>query len=229
MLQCMPGTLSRQLVVYRQRVVAAPVLLACETLSRTHVAQVVQAIEVKVRERLFPPYVTLWTFLLQVLSPDGSCRDAVARLRAFQVAQGEPPCAPNTGSYCKARGRLPEAMVARLAQEAGQRLSQDAPGSWRWKGRTVKLVDGSTVSMPDTPANQQAYPQHTQQQHGLGFPIARVLGVFCLASGSAEVGQTGAQRAVKQRCTCGDTPIAPRLTTMVCHYVVTISCTIQRR
>ncbi len=97
---------------------------------------------------------------------------------------GRAPCAPNTGSYGKARGRLPEEMMARLAQGAGQRLSQDAPVSWRGKGRTVKLVDGSTVSMPDPPANQQEYPQHPRQQQGLGFPIARVLGVFCLASGS---------------------------------------------
>lgn len=184
MSQGIPGTLSRQLAVYRQRVAAAPALLECETLSRTTVMQAFQETTVKGRERLFPPYVTLWTFLLQVLSPDGSCRDAVTRLRAFQVAQGAPPCAPNTGSYCQARGRLPEDMVARLAQATGHRLRQDAPVSWRWKGRTVKLVDGSTVSMPDTPANQAAYPQHTPQQPGLGFPIARILGVFCLASGS---------------------------------------------
>jgi hypothetical protein len=184
-LQCMPGTLSRPLAVYRQRVAAAPVLLAGETLSRAQVAQVLQAMKVKARERLFPPSVTLWTFWLQVLSPDGSCRDAVARLRACQVAQGEPPCAPNTGSDGKARGRFPEEMVARLAQGAGRRLSQDALVRWRWKGRTVKLVDGSTVSMPDPPANQQASPQHTRQPQGLGVPIARGLGVFCLASGSS--------------------------------------------
>jgi hypothetical protein len=182
--QGIPGQMARQLVVYRQRMVEAPALLTCETLSRSNVTQVLHAAHVKGRERCFPPYVTLWTFLLQVLSPDGSCRDAVTRLRAFQVAQGEQPCSPNTGSYCKARGRLPEEVIARLAQEVGQRRSQGAPVSWRWKGRTVKLVDGSTVSMPDTPANQEEYPQHTQQQQGLGFPIARVLGVFCLASGS---------------------------------------------
>jgi hypothetical protein len=183
-IQCIPGTLARQLVVYRQRIAAAPVLLECKTLSRDNVTQVVQEARVKGRERLFSPYVTLWTFLLQVLSPDGSCRDAVTRLRAFQVAQGEAPCSPNTGSYCKARGRLPEGALARLAQAVGQQLSQNAPAHWRWKGRTVKLVDGSTVSMPDTSANQAEYPQQTQQQTGLGFPIARVLGVFCLASGS---------------------------------------------
>ena len=100
------------------------------------------------------------------------------------MAQGASPCAPNTGRYCTARGRLPEGVVAQLAQAVGRQLSQDALSRWRWKGRTVKLVDGSTVSMPDTPANQEAYPQHTPQQQDLGFPMARVLGMFCLASGS---------------------------------------------
>jgi hypothetical protein len=171
-------------MVYRQRVAAVPALLECETLSRAHVTQVWQETKGKGRERLFPPAVTVWTFLLQVLSPDGSCREAVTRLRAFQVAHGEAPCSPNTGSYCKARARLPEAVVACLAQEVGQRLSHSVPVRWRWKGRRVKLVDGSTVSMPDTPANQEEYPQPTQQQRGLGFPIARILGMFCLASGS---------------------------------------------
>jgi hypothetical protein len=184
MAQCSAGTLARQLAVYRQRGTAAPALLKCETLSRSHVTQVWQETKNKGRERLFPPSVTVWTFLLQVLSPDGSCRDAVTRLRAFQVAQGDAPCSPNTGSYCKARARLPEAVVACLAQEVGQQLSRSVPVHWLWKGRTVKLVDGSTVSMPDTPANQEEYPQQTQQQRGLGFPIARILGVFCLASGS---------------------------------------------
>ena len=184
MIQCIPGTLARQLVVYRQRVAAAPVLLECATLSRDNITRVLQEVTARGRERLFPPSVTLWPFLLQLLSPDGACRDAVTRLRACQVAQGEPPCSPNPGSYCKARRRLPEGMVARLAQAGGHRLSQDAPGRWRWKGRPVKRVDGSTVSMPDTAANQEEYPQQTLQQRGLGFPIARVLGVFCLASGS---------------------------------------------
>src|SRR5215471_20285870 len=142
------GTLTRQLIVYRQRVAAAPALLECETLNRAHVTQVWQETQGKGRERLFPPYVTFWTFLLQVLGPDGSCRDAVTRLRAFQVAQGHAPCSPNTGSYSKARARLPADVVACLAQEVGQRLSHQVPVPWRWKGRTVKLVDGSTVSMP---------------------------------------------------------------------------------
>jgi hypothetical protein len=74
-------------LLYRQRVAVAPALLECETLRRAHVTQIWQEAKVKGWERLFPPYVTFWTFLLQVLSPDGSCRDVVTRLRAFHVAQ----------------------------------------------------------------------------------------------------------------------------------------------
>jgi len=45
------------------------------------------------------------------------------------------------------------------------------------------LVDGTTVTMPDTLENQNAYPQQKAQQPGLGFPIARIVGVICLSSG----------------------------------------------
>ena len=136
------------------------------------------------RNRLFPPALTLWTFVLQVLSPDDSCREALSRVRSWQIATGQVPCSPHTGSYCKARARLPEGALAALARQSGQRLCEQAPPAWLWKGRRVKLVDGSTVTMPDTPANQAAYPQQKGQQPGLGFPIARLVGVFDLASGA---------------------------------------------
>lgn len=184
MSQCSPGIHVRQLAVYRQRVWDTPALLAWDVLAPDHVAQGLAEANITWRERQFPPQVTLWAFLLQVLSADGSCREAVMRVRALRVAHGQGPPSPNTGRYCKARGRLPEAVVARLAQRSGQQLSQQVPANWRWKGRRVKVVDGTTVSMPDTPANQAVYPQQTQQQPGLGFPMARALGVFCLASGA---------------------------------------------
>jgi len=100
------------------------------------------------------------------------------------IAKGQAPCSPNTGSYCKARKRLPEGVMSSLARQSGQRLSDQAPDTWQWKGRHVKIVDGSTVSMPDTAANQEAYPQQRGQQPGLGFPIARLVAVFDLASGA---------------------------------------------
>lgn len=123
-------------------------------------------------------------FLAQVLSDDPSCRNAVAGLLAEQTARGEIPCSPNTGSYCTARGRLPEELLRRLARRMGQQMAT-ANDDWQWKGRTVKLIDGTTVSMPDTPENQEAFPQSKAQQPGLGFPIARLVVVFSLAVGTA--------------------------------------------
>jgi hypothetical protein len=58
------------------------------------------------------------------------------------------------------------------------------PGAWRWQGRKVKLVDGSGISMPDTPENQACYPQPSSQAEGVGFPLARMVAVICLSTGA---------------------------------------------
>src|SRR3989449_3671456 len=184
MVQSIITPLTRQLVTYRHQALAAPTLLDDGTLTPSHVAGVLAHEGFQGRNRLFPPHLTLWTFLLQVLSPDGSCREALSRLRPWMIAQGHTPCSPNTGSYCKARKRLPEGAIASLARHSGHRLGEQTPQAWRWKGRRVKIVDGSTVSMPDTEANQDAYPQPRAQQPGLGFPMARLVAVFDLASGA---------------------------------------------
>jgi hypothetical protein len=135
-------------------------------------------------DRVFSPLVTLRVFLGQVLSPDHSCRAAVARLNAHRAAQGQRPCSPRTGAYCRARKRLPEAFVSAAACAVGRRLDARAEHGWLWKGRRVYVFDGTTVTMPDTPANQAAYPQVYNQGPGVGFPIARVGAVFSLACGA---------------------------------------------
>lgn len=184
MVQSIITPLTRQLVTYRHQALAAPTMLDDGTLAPSHVAGVLAQEGVQGRNRLFPPQLTLWTFLLQVLSPDGSCREALSRLRPWMIAQGQTPCSPNTGSYCKARKRLPAGVVSTLARHSGQRLCEQTPKAWLWKGRRVKIVDGSTVSMPDTEANQAAYPQPRSQQPGVGFPLARLVAVFDLGSGA---------------------------------------------
>jgi hypothetical protein len=137
------------------------------------------------RHRVYTPAVTLWAFLAQVADPDRSCRAAVARVLAGLAARGRPAARPATGAYCKARARLPEGLPRRLAREAGRDLHRAAAaGGWLWRGRRVKVADGTTVSMPDTRANQRAYPQPNNQKPGLGFPVARVVAVFCLATGA---------------------------------------------
>jgi DDE family transposase len=135
-------------------------------------------------DRVFPPLVTLWVFLGQVLSADHSCRAAVARLIAHRLARGQAPCSPETGAYCQARKRLPESFVAGVARHTGRALDEGGDPRWLWKGRRVYVYDGSSVTMPDTPANQAAYPQPVAQRPGLGFPLARIAAVFSLACGA---------------------------------------------
>jgi hypothetical protein len=133
---------------------------------------------------IYTPAVTIWVFLGQCLSPDHSCRDAVAQLIAWLVAVGRPACSADTGAYCTARDHLPEEACVQLARDTGRQVDEDAPRSWRWLGHRVLNVDGSTITMPDTPANQAKYPQIPGQKRGCGFPIARIVAVFSLAAGT---------------------------------------------
>ena len=136
------------------------------------------------RERLYPPLHTLRLFIGQVLSSDRACQDVVGRRLSERIAQGQPASALNTGSYCDARQRLPLALPVALSATLGAQLESLAPKHWRWQGRCVKLFDGTTVSMPDTVDNQQAYPQSREQKPGLGFPVARIGALLGLASGA---------------------------------------------
>lgn len=135
-------------------------------------------------EPIYTPLVTLWMFLGQVLDPDHSCRRAVACLLAWLTMQGQPACASATGAYCKARNRLPEEPLYRLVEATGDRLHCQAKQKWLWKGRRVKVVDGTTVIMPDSKANQAEYPQPDGQKSGLGFPMIRMAAMFCLTTGA---------------------------------------------
>jgi hypothetical protein len=136
-------------------------------------------------EPVYTPLITTLVFLWQCLSADASCKDAVAKLMAHRVASGQDACSSNTGGYCVARKRLPESVLKDLARHTGRELDRQAKDEWRWKGRTVKVADGTTVSMPDTDANQAEYPQSGKQKKGVGFPLARLLVVFSLAVGTA--------------------------------------------
>jgi hypothetical protein len=164
--------------------VTDPGLLFHHILSAEHLARVVSQELGKTCDRIYTPLVTLCTFLSQVLSDDHSCRAAVARLLAWRTAQGLPPCSADTGAYCKARQRLPEAILPRLVRETADGLQRDAPDAWLFHGRRVVIADGSTVSMPDTPENQAEYPQHGNQKPGCGFPIARIVVLIALATGA---------------------------------------------
>jgi hypothetical protein len=133
---------------------------------------------------VFTPPLTLWAFLSQVLHKEEqrSCLAAVSRVMVLLVALGREPCAKNNGAFCKARAKIPEIIIERLATRVADRCEQKVPRDWLWKGRHVKLADGTTVSMPDTPENQDVYPQQAAQKEGLGFPVIRMVVLMSLAT-----------------------------------------------
>jgi hypothetical protein len=179
-----PTHLARQARHKGADLTEAPGLPFADLLPAEQVQQALDQEQVSFAERLFTPLVTLWVFLSQVLDPDGSCRAAVARFLAWRTTQGLPPCSADPSAYCKARARLPEGLLTRLTRDTGRRTQDQAPPEWRWQGRAVKVVDGTTLSMPDTPHNQAAYPQNHEQKPGLGFPILRLVVLFSLAVGT---------------------------------------------
>jgi hypothetical protein len=136
------------------------------------------------RERLFPPTETLSMFLAQALSADGSCRQAVDDAAVKRLIAGLRPHSTNTSAYCQARARLPVTLISTLARETGGMVAKGAAGWWHWRGRSVRLVDGATVTLPDTEENQATYPQPSSQKPGLGFPLCRVVALLCLGSGA---------------------------------------------
>ena len=135
---------------------------------------------------VFTPAILLWTWLWQSLSKAKSCGAAVIRTSVLRAALALPPWSEDTGSYCRARVKLPVPFLQQLALTLGQRLEDAAPAAWRWHGRRVHLLDGSTVTLADTPANQKSYPQSRSQQPGLGFPILRLVVLLGLASAAVE-------------------------------------------
>ncbi len=155
-----------------------------DTLTEANIREVLQQQGVEYRDRMFNPVTTIWGFLSQVLSEDHSCRDAVSQVIAHRAACGETVCSPNTASYCKARSRLPGEVLSILAKRTAEELQQSVPDPWKWNGRSVYIVDGSHVSMPDTAENQAEYPQPRTQKPGLGFPLARITVLLSLATGA---------------------------------------------
>jgi hypothetical protein len=170
---------------------------------------------------VYTPAVTLWAFLAQCLAASKSCVAAVARVLVLRVALGLPPCGAGTGAYCKARVKLPESLLRRLTLQVGAGVEEQAPDGWRWQGRRVQLADGCELSMPDTAANQKAYPQLKTQKPGLGFPRLRLVVLLAFATAcltDAAIGpckgkgasETELFRSLLDRLQVGDLVVADR-------------------
>ena len=172
---------------------------------------------------VYTPAITLWALVSQMLftGEQRSCRAAVIRVAAYFALLGREISQTNTGAYCRARAKIPARVVQRLAQQVARGCEAAVPDEWRWHGRTVKLVDGTTSSLADTPENQAAYPQSTAQQPGIGFPLLRAVALLSLATGMVtaaacgpyagkETGETALLRALFDELAPGEVLLGDR-------------------
>jgi len=140
------------------------------------------------RRRAFSLCEVFWTFMDQIQTPDGSCRQAVLRLvalvsRKCPAAQGA-AMSSNTSAYCKARAKIPLDTLDAINLHLINNMQQRIPSADLWHGRYVKLVDGTGISMPDTADNQARWPQSKNQKPGCGFPSMNLTAIFCLLTGA---------------------------------------------
>jgi len=150
-----------------------------------------------------------------------SCSAAVARVIVLLVALGKDPCSDNTGAYCRARAQLPAAIIRRLTTDVADGCAHRLPPRWLWKRRHVKRIEGTTVSLPDTPANQAASPPAHTHKEGVGFPSARLVVLLALATAmvtamamgayaGTETGEPALRRELLERLEQGDVVRADR-------------------
>ncbi|MBW2675638.1 MAG: IS4 family transposase [Deltaproteobacteria bacterium] len=121
-------------------------------------------------------------FLAQVLSADRACRETLRKFLGRLALEGKSASA-RTAGYCKARQRLRQADLDETHARLAGKIRSVHLRRGLWRGRAVKVVDGSGLSMPDTPENQKRYPQPKGAKPGCSFPVMRVTALFCLATG----------------------------------------------
>ncbi|MEJ6480691.1 IS4 family transposase [Nostoc punctiforme UO1] len=156
-----------------------------ELLPESAIRLAISELKIKYKKRLFDPLITLWAFLSQVLDDDKTCHNAVSKIITHLAEEEVEIPSTDTSAYCQARARLPEKLLENLFNYSTQILEEKVTPEHLWCGRNILVIDGSTVSMPDTIENQTEYPQHISQQPGCGFPIAKIGVIFSLVTGAA--------------------------------------------
>lgn len=146
------------------------------------------------RERELPPKVVFWAFVSQVFDVGSSCRDVVRKVEAWwrwARSKGVDKVALTPSAYCQARAKLEMQTLRLINGHLAWTLERRVRSDELWLGRRIKIVDGATLSMPDTSENQRCWPQPSSQREGLGFPCMKLAGIFSLASGALEHHATG--------------------------------------
>jgi hypothetical protein len=141
------------------------------------------------RQRIFSKENTFWAFFSQILDADGGCQEVIRKLQAVAAVESKPMPSSSTSAYCQARKNLDLAELQLMLSTMSKRRLGAA--SKELGGRRVIVADGTGITMPDTPSNQESWPQQRHQKVGCGFPQARICACFDLESGiliSHEIG-----------------------------------------
>lgn len=176
------GTFARQVRIIREKIEAGD-LVFCECLHQEMLERAIEECGIEFRDRIYTPWVSLWLFLNQVLQRS-SCQRVVSQLIAYRESRGLPLCSPKTTAYCEGRSRLPEELYKTVLCQCGQQAADSAPAEWNYRGRAVKVMDGTTVSLPETNENCKQYPLQDPRRAGLSFPMVRMLVLFSLSVGT---------------------------------------------
>ncbi len=183
MSDCIRWSFQQQIDWFRRQFAQHASLPFSDVLPASVVMVLLQSLGIHYYNSLYNPVTVLWLFLGQVIHANPTLAATVESFLAWRLTQGMSPCSTDTGA-CAARQRLPESLLATLTRHTGCEAERAASSPWRLLGRVVKVFDGSTVSMPDTPENQEAFPQSRSQAPGVGFPLARIGVLFSLSVGT---------------------------------------------
>ena len=170
--------------ILKQKFLQSVALPWKELLPDSQVQELLANENVRYYSSVYTPIVTLWAMVSQVLDPDKSLSQAVKRMSTWPSGAGVKPPSSDTGAYSKARQRLPERLVQQLVPVVAEALEKQVPTEKQWCGLRVRVLDGTTVLMSDTAANQAEYPQHSNQKTGCGFPMAKMVVLFSLLTGA---------------------------------------------
>ena len=134
------------------------------------------------RRTIFSKENTFWAFPGQVIDADGGCKEVVRKLQSYASLKGIKVPSSSTASYCTARKKLSEQSLTDIFQHTVKQGDRSTK-TGLLRNRRVIVVDGTGLSMPDTPENQAEWPQSSMQKPGCGFPIARICACFSLENG----------------------------------------------
>lgn len=137
------------------------------------------------RLRKLPPDLVMWLVVAMSIFRGLSIQNVLARLADVfgSAVRWGPAELPHSTAITQARDRLGWEVVRTLFARLAAKLTQQHEPPLRWRGLVVCALDGTTLLVPDSKANDQAFgrPGTSRGEAKSGFPQLRavfVLGVL---------------------------------------------------